>query len=91
MTRILAGLGLLFAVGCGRVENLVDCFQICEAYENCFDASYDVSACTDRCKDQANNDRAYYERAQACETCIDNRDCAAITVNCTDECAGIIP
>jgi hypothetical protein len=76
--------------GCGEVEEHIDCFQICDRYEECWDEGYDVSACTDECETNADTEDGYEEKASACEDCLDGRSCAG-SFPCADECIGIVP
>jgi hypothetical protein len=98
--RTIAVMGLftigLLASACGddvveEVTNTSDCADVCERYSECFNESYDVSACTDRCEDEADADENFESRLDACETCIDDESCTAAVFECTTECAGIVP
>lgn len=77
--------------GCGETEAAFDCAQICNKYQECGNASYDVSACTSRCRNSAEDDTAFQNKADACEDCIDDRSCIGAVFNCGTECAGIVP
>jgi len=70
------------------IDRATDCADICDKYQECADANYNVDACTDRCEDMANKeDTAQIDR---CSDCIDARSCTGSVFNCTTECAGII-
>ncbi len=77
--------------GCDAVERIYNCSAICEKYEDCVDAEYDVSACKDRCTDAAADSEAYEDKADACQACVDDRSCTGAIFNCGTECAGIVP
>ncbi|CAN5851081.1 hypothetical protein BH11MYX3_BH11MYX3_03210 [soil metagenome] len=79
----------LTAPACSSVEHAYDCNAICDRYKDCFDASYDASACASTCRDKA-DDAAYGDKAESCESCIDDRSCAG-TFACAVECGGIVP
>jgi hypothetical protein len=92
---VLAGLLIVAATflgsGCRHIENAIDCHGICDRYKSCWDHNYDVDACTNRCEDTANDNKDYMRRADACNDCLGNKDCATATFSCVDECAGIVP
>ncbi len=88
----LTTLTLAFAVttpGCSKAEHAYDCNDICNRYKDCYDANYDASACASKCRDKA-EDEAYGNKAESCESCIDDRSCAG-TFGCAGECVGIVP
>jgi hypothetical protein len=91
----LLSLGLLAFVGCSEavdeVTNTVNCHDVCERYQSCFDSDFDVSGCTDKCEDEADADADREERLERCDSCIDDRSCTSATFNCADECVGIVP
>ncbi len=80
-----------YAGGCDTVKNAYDCDHICNRYSECFDSSYDVGACESRCKDSANDNDAYMDKADACQSCEDDASCAGAAFNCADDCIGIVP
>jgi hypothetical protein len=91
----IAGLfafGALLFFGCNPVDNAVDCHAICDRYQTCFNAEYDVAACESRCREDANADNDdYTTRADGCSNCIDDKSCASATFTCAPACAGIVP
>jgi hypothetical protein len=97
MKHIILGLGLTISVpvlslaACGEADELFDCTQICNRYDECVDEDSDVTACVDQCEDNADgeNGEAFADQADECETCLDDRSCAE-SFPCTDECAGVI-
>jgi hypothetical protein len=89
---VLASVGAVSGgSGCAEVKNAYDCNHICNRYKDCFDANYDVGACEDRCKTHANNDTAYANKAEACQTCEDDASCAGAAFGCAGDCIGIVP
>jgi len=75
-----------------RIDNRWDCKQICQRYAECFtdEDHYDVDGCAKECADNAKDDE-FDDRVDACETCLDGRkSCAEDTIQCTDECAGVV-
>ena len=89
---MLAGmlaLGTLIT-GCGSVENAIDCNAICNRYKSCYDQSYDVGACDSKCRDDANADKDYMRKADACNDCLGDKSCAT-SFTCATQCAGIVP
>jgi hypothetical protein len=87
----LLSVGTLLFFGCSETENAMDCLEICNRYQTCFNADYDTAACQDRCRDNANAESEENNRTAMCATCVDDKSCASSTFNCFDECAGIVP
>ncbi len=79
------------AAGCDEADKLFDCQSVCSRYQSCFNSSYDVGACRNRCKDAADADKDFERKADACEACIDDRSCSSATFNCASQCVGIVP
>ena len=82
---------LLCFTGCDSVDAAFDCNDICTRYKDCFDSTYDVSACASRCRSHADDDTAYRTQADQCDACIDNRSCTSAVFNCAAECTSIVP
>jgi hypothetical protein len=83
-----------YAAACGvkeDIETTIDCQGVCQRYSDCFDADYDVSACRNRCESGVDTGALGFDEVDSCESCIDDRSCAGGTLNCADECAGIVP
>jgi hypothetical protein len=88
----LFALAISFAAttpGCSTVELAYDCDQICDRYQECFDADYDAGQCASECRANA-GDEAFGNTADECEACIDDRSCTG-SFSCVDECIGIVP
>ncbi len=81
------------APGCSdnAIDRAYDCNEICDKYRDCADANYDSSACASRCRDNASDDEAFEDKADACQSCIDDRSCAGAAFGCGTECVGIVP
>jgi hypothetical protein len=83
------------ALGCdggGRVDNRLDCKQICDRYAECFDDDFDVAECKSDCRDSANDDADFEDKVDACSDCLDgDQSCAKDTLSCSTDCVGIIP
>ena len=96
MSRYVLGLVALLglaATGCqsGPIHDLdveVDCNNLCNRYRDCFDSTYDVVACRNRCDETNNVDP---QSANECDTCLDPRACTEVVFACGDECYGLIP
>ena len=78
-------------LGCGAVENAIDCDGICNRYKTCYDLNYDVGACASRCRDNANADKDFMRKTDACNDCVGDKSCASATFNCAVQCGGIVP
>ncbi len=85
---LLAAVGLM---GCAPVDAALDCDTICTRYEDCFDGSYDVSACASRCRSRSASDTGAADARNRCEACINDRACASATFNCAADCANVVP
>ena len=81
----------LASTGCKSVERIYDCQQICTKYRDCANANYDVGACADQCRENAAASKAFEDKADDCQACIDDRSCVGAVFNCADECIGIVP
>ena len=91
MSKVLFTLALaLLASGCA-LDNAIDCHQICNRYQTCFNASYDVDACAARCRTASSNDGDYKRKADVCNACIDDRSCSSATFSCGSACGAIVP
>jgi hypothetical protein len=85
-------LGSALGGGCvDEVDRVTDCQQICERYSDCFDGSYDVSACRTRCADNARDSETFDQQVDQCENCFDDRSCTSTVFGCTSECMTIVP
>jgi hypothetical protein len=84
-------LGSLFGIGCGAVQNAVDCNGICNRYKTCFDSNYDVGKCESNCRDNANSNNNYMTDVNDCNNCIDDKSCASATFSCAAPCATVVP
>jgi hypothetical protein len=76
--------------GCGAAETAFDCQQICSRYQTCYDPSYDVGACRDRCRAKAENDPTVMSEAAKCDDCIGDKSCISATFNCATECGALV-
>lgn len=90
-TNIFAVLLTSLLLSCSAVEDAVNCRQVCDRYQECFDSDYDVSECVDTCTDEADEDDDYSRRVDVCESCIDGLSCGEATFDCATECVGIVP
>jgi hypothetical protein len=88
---LCAGSGLAACSADDEIDNEIDCQAICQRYADCFDDTYDVSACQDRCETDTDQGELTFEEVDACDDCIDDRSCASGTLNCVNECSGIVP
>jgi hypothetical protein len=83
-----------FALGftsCGEADRLFDCQSVCNRYKTCFDSAYDVGRCRNTCKDKADADKSFEQKADDCENCLDDKSCSEATFKCPIQCAGIVP
>ncbi|HEY6476401.1 MAG TPA: hypothetical protein VI456_07435 [Polyangia bacterium] len=88
---LLGALTAASSVGCDSVQAAFDCQQVCERYRDCYDSSYDVSGCEDRCRTNAANDPSVQQAADTCDSCIGDKSCISATFNCGGSCGAIVP
>ncbi len=90
---VIAAMGIVTAMllfGCG-VKNDIDCHGICTRYQSCFDSSYDVGSCENRCEDNADKNSNYASTVSSCHDCMDDKSCASATFNCGSQCSNVVP
>jgi hypothetical protein len=78
--------------GCDDTDQIgtaFDCDTVCDRYRDCFDQSYNVDACQDRCESRAANE-SFRNSVDACEDCIGRNSCLSMTFNCPS-CDTIVP
>jgi hypothetical protein len=78
-------------VSCDTADAFFDCQSVCSRYKDCFNKDYDVATCRSNCRTRSDNDSTFRAKADACESCIDDRSCTAATFACGVECSGIVP
>ncbi len=90
---LIARLGSLGA-GCSattEIDEEVDCRDVCNRYQSCYDSSYDTAACRDRCGALVDAVGGDPRAANECDTCMDDRSCFSAVFNCAQPCEGILP
>jgi len=90
-----ASVAALSAVGCSdpiqAIDQSVDCNDICNRYRDCYNASYDTSACRSRCENYVHGDGGHGDQANQCDMCLDPRSCTTVAFACSTQCMNIIP
>lgn len=87
LTCVIGGL-----LGCtDEIDEQFDCIAICDKYADCVSDDYDVDDCADRCETSADEVQGFADKADACESCIDDRSCVEAAFPCASECSGIVP
>ena len=61
-----------------------------DRYRDCWDSSYDVGACRDRCEGYVDADGGMSWTADACDSCLDAHACSE-SFACIAECSPILP
>ncbi|MEQ9499166.1 MAG: hypothetical protein RIT81_19950 [Deltaproteobacteria bacterium] len=80
---LVVGLALTGAA-CGSA---IDCANICDEYSDCLDdggQNIDVTECTNRCIDQADDNEPFQAAADDCSACLDQNE--DMCVNCSQQC-----
>jgi hypothetical protein len=91
LVTIAVALGGFVAGSCDTIDTAFDCQSVCSRYRDCYNSSYDVGACRDRCRSRAANDPNVKGAADACQSCIDGMSCTGATFNCAGSCSSIVP
>ena len=92
LLRLAAAIGAVALFGgCQPIDAALDCNTICKRYKDCYNGSYDVSACADRCRASARTNKDLANSINRCEACINDRACASATFNCGADCSNIVP
>jgi hypothetical protein len=91
LVTIAVALGGFVAGSCDSIDAAFDCQSVCSRYHDCYDSSYDVGACRDRCRSRAANDPNVKGAADACDSCISGMSCSSATFNCAGSCVNIVP
>lgn len=92
-----AALATLLVPACGndnpvnRVENRITCNDVCKRYADCYDSGYDVNGCTDRCTNDATEEKKKNDELTTCDDCIGDKSCTSATFNCATECSPFVP
>ena len=74
------------------LTNRWDCQAICQRYADCFNHSYDVDACKDRCESDASNSDSKQNKLDDCHDCIgDQTSCVEDIANCSNSCGAFVP
>lgn len=92
LALLLAAPFALF-IGCGPgglVEDVKNCVQICDNYQDCEDADFDRTECADACEARADYDEQFQADADACENCLDTGSCAEQDDRCAADCDPVI-
>ena len=100
-TKTIAAFALTsaFFVGCepggcfspgGIFEDVQNCVQICDQYQDCEDSTFDRTECADRCEARADFDEDFQLAADRCENCLDSGSCAEQADICSEDCDPII-
>ena len=84
-------LASVVGVNCDAVNTAFDCQAVCSRYRDCFNSSYDVDSCRNRCRTRAASDPSVKGAADTCEACIGDKSCAADVVTCSGSCSAIVP
>jgi len=89
--------GLFGAVSCSedndpieQIDEAMDCAEICDRYQECFDSDYDVDSCQDKCEERV-DDPDNRDQEEACSECIDEASCTGAAFSCATDCLGIVP
>ncbi len=75
-----------------RIENRLDCREICDRYADCVGGEDDVEACRESCRDKALENDDWEAKVDRCSDCVSGDDsCVEDAFKCADDCLGIVP
>ena len=74
----------------GLLEDIQNCTQICDNYQDCQDSNFDRTECYDACESRADYDEDFQIAADRCENCLDTGSCAEQADICADDCDQVI-
>lgn len=83
--------GSLFTACGDELDNVLDCSDVCNRYQECIDADYDVDSCVNECQADAGSSPDKEARLEKCDNCIEDRSCTGAAFACATECVGVIP
>jgi len=65
------------------VSEALDCDQLCNKMQDCFDSDLDVHDCAERCEDRV-DDNALADKLDACTDCLDHGvSCSEVADDCS--------
>ena len=83
----------LFGVACSAADpitNKFTCHDVCQRYADCFNSSYDISGCTDKCEADASDSSDKQNKLDDCHACIGDKSCVADFTSCSASCGTFI-
>ena len=73
------------SIGCGELDELADCQDICDDYQDCADSKYDVSKCRSDCESRSDKDEDFKSEVNTCSACTDGKSCSE-KLKCSGDC-----
>jgi hypothetical protein len=67
-----------------------NCANACSRYAACYDATYDVTGCTNRCVANIDNAVITVQTSEDCLDCIGDSSCLSAVYNCSSICQTVI-
>ncbi len=89
--RSLVALALCVGAACADIDNAADCDKICDRYRQCFNTSYDTSACYNRCQSNGTSSDEARRRVDTCAACINGLSCVGAAFTCGTQCSSVVP
>jgi hypothetical protein len=83
-------------LGCGSDddtggESPFDCTRTCDRYRACFDATYDVNACSQRCIAAQASTPGFADQANKCDVCLNQQETCSASFDCASDCRDLVP
>lgn len=79
-----------FLAGSQPGEDVFNCTQVCDNYQDCEDSDFDRSQCVSACEDRADYDDTFQAALERCEACLDEANCAEQEDRCASDCDAVI-
>lgn len=89
--RALLALVVSLGAACADIDNAADCNKICDRYRECFDTSYDATACYNRCRSTGTSSDEARRRVDTCSACINGLSCVGAAFTCGAQCNTVVP
>lgn len=78
LCMFLLAMGVTFGLASCDAEDVLDCADLCESLDDCFDDNVDSVNCVDQCEDEAE------ATIETCDNCLDDE--MGVCMECSAEC-----
>jgi hypothetical protein len=89
LKRSALWIALTLAAATGCDKKFFDCVDICTTIQSCIAGDINVAGCSDRCDDFAKQSDPNANRVEACNECLDARECSTAP-ECANLCSFLV-